>query len=46
MPQGGVNPAVQVDSLDFSRAEHLREKALLTYEEYQLLKKTNAPNTA
>lgn len=46
MPQGGVNPSIRLDSLDFSRAEHLREKALLTYDEYQLLKKTNAPNTA
>ncbi|TAE27611.1 MAG: DUF4373 domain-containing protein [Candidatus Kapaibacterium sp.] len=46
MPQGGVNPTIRLDSLDFSRAEHLRDKALLTYDEYQLLKKTNAPNTA
>ncbi len=46
MPQGGVNPTIRLDSLDFSRAEHLREKALLTYDEYQLLKKTNAPNTS
>jgi hypothetical protein len=46
MPQGGVNPAVQVDSLDFSRAEHLRDKALLTFEEYQLVRKANGTNSA
>ncbi|MBD1207845.1 MAG: DUF4373 domain-containing protein [Ignavibacteria bacterium] len=45
MPQGGVNPTIRLDSLDFSRAEHLRDKALLTYQEYQLLRKENAPHS-
>jgi hypothetical protein len=46
MPEGGINPHVLLESLDFNRAEHLREKSILTYDEYQLLKKTNAPNTS
>lgn len=46
MPQGGVNPTIRLDSLDFTRAEHLRDKVLLTYQEYQLLRKENASNSA
>lgn len=46
MPEGGINPHVLLESLDFNRAEHLRDKSILSYDEYQLLKKTNAPNTS
>ena len=46
MPEGGINPHVLLESLDFNRAEHLRDKSILTYDEYQLLKKTNASNTS
>jgi hypothetical protein len=37
--QGGVNPHVPVETLDFTRAEHLRDKPFLTNDEYHLVKK-------
>lgn len=42
---GGINPHIPLHTLDFSRAEHLRDEPVLTNEQYHLLKRSNAINT-
>jgi hypothetical protein len=39
---GGINPHIPLHTLDFSRAEHLRDEPVLTNEQYLLLKRSNA----
>lgn len=39
---GGINPHIPLHTLDFSRAEHLRDEPVLTNEQYHLLKRSNA----